>query len=935
MPGKNRLKKRQIEYLKAKGIFANAKKDDPFYADKLAISEALTAITEKFGVEEPLSPAVMKELAELYKDVLDKINDLTEKTEKYLDSYNGPYENRAPHKEILKQNEFLAQRLDKDLMAIEKAAAKNEEKTLNDIYETSRVNSNYDVLPDENRKASRGAQNSRIPVTLKDKTTGEEIEGFFTPDHVAMNNINLVKEAVAEAKKKWGKAADQFDSNIIESLYYEFDRAYPAMRITIMESAEELSLMPYEETYKLLTKKISSFDNKKEFVEMINTPEKMKIFLDLAKTTFLAENVHSINNRVGINIGSNINRRNSAMSEIAALLGRPNLIASSENVKINIDGKEMKGTFMKKAAGADRAREGIDSEFIRVGQESINDLQLKKTLADMQILDYICGNPDRHTGNMLYSHVRNADGSITIKTAQGIDNDSCLGTGDFDQITSLNAVRLENINVITKEMSENILSLTPSKLRQSLYGFKLSRDEVENAVGRLNKLQNKIIKDQKRYSEGYAEGYLIPNTIKVVDDKELDKLRTIEDLRLKRGEKNIFNRITAVANVEERINLVDKNAREAYIDTAYKATVEKLGKLNEIIEKINKDYKLTDKSPKYTEMKKNMEALKKMIVNFKGPIIGSKVDVSKGHVKSINQVREQMQKTIESVYDYREYKYNKKKGEEWRDAEPGHVITREERRFNHSTDALKLLSEQLETMNKLDEKLNIYNDIQDKKQVILDVGKKRDELYQNSETVKQQKKAYEDMVFQNHFSRSEFKTLQAFEQIGKAATPEDKAIAQVQFDMMLGFSVHGLRPEDKERFKQKISEHTGVEIKVSDEALLKKAVASHLVLSKNECQKINEKDRSFDEDKIVKNLASLDIKDPVRAVNVLLNNKAYDKFINSSKDLLNTHGCEVMPTVAIPNIAKTMILSNNLVDAVKREQRRQNEKNLENGQPKL
>lgn len=159
----------------------------------------------------------------------------------------------------------------------------------------------------------------------------------------------------------------------------------------------------------------------------IDTPKKLNIFLDLLATTCSAKNRLNINQGIGIRPNGNVNRRNAAMSRMAQLLGCPELIAHSENMKLQIDGKEMKGTFMREAKGEDLNKLTEHSPMLCSTEGSMNSLQLKKQLADLQILDYLCGNPDRHGGNLFYQYDRKKDGSVVMRSVCGIDNDSSFG----------------------------------------------------------------------------------------------------------------------------------------------------------------------------------------------------------------------------------------------------------------------------------------------------------------------------------------------------------------------------------------------------------------------------------------------------------------------------------------------------------------------------
>lgn len=117
---------------------------------------------------------------------------------------------------------------------------------------------------------------------------------------------------------------------------------------------------------------------------------------------------------------ANMSRRNVATSRIAELLGLENLVAKSRTVDIldQATGQTTRGNLMDQAEGKEYGEvenaiteNKIDSGFIR-------------DLTNLQVLDILCGQVDRHRNNMLYK----TDDQGTVIGVQGIDNDGAFGT---------------------------------------------------------------------------------------------------------------------------------------------------------------------------------------------------------------------------------------------------------------------------------------------------------------------------------------------------------------------------------------------------------------------------------------------------------------------------------------------------------------------------
>ena len=196
-------------------------------------------------------------------------------------------------------------------------------------------------------------------------------------------------------------------------------------------------------------------------------------------------------NHLGLEEGARLDNRNSAVSSVANLLGKPDLVANSTSMKcIDEDGKEIEGTFMDFAEGADLLGKGNEKLFAQVSDDNPFDGKLYVQLADMQVLDYICGNVDRWGMNMTYK-IDPKTGAIN--GVQGIDNDSSFGTNRPGLTGS--SFRLQGANhlgIITDSMASTVSSLTPEMLKFSLRGHGLSNEEINAACKRLGDLKQAV-----------------------------------------------------------------------------------------------------------------------------------------------------------------------------------------------------------------------------------------------------------------------------------------------------------------------------------------------------------------------------------------------------------------------------------------------------------
>ena len=252
-----------------------------------------------------------------------------------------------------------------------------------------------------------------------------------------------------------------------------------------------------------------------------------------------------IYSKAGIKNGSNITDRNCAMTRIANLLGVNDLIAESHPMTIlDVSDEENKlkkdGVFMATAKGISYKDVCKKEEYKDGFDHGLGFASVKKNIADMQILDYICGNIDRHLNNITYIF----DVSNTLVGIQGIDNDLSMGTidpGENKKISHLPC--LSNMFAISKSMADKVKDLTKESLEYVLKGLNLSNDEIEAAWKRTQNVKEKIKK----------EPYNTPNDfdyegLTVVDDLQWSEI-PIESLCTKlKVDVNLFDYIVDIPN---------------------------------------------------------------------------------------------------------------------------------------------------------------------------------------------------------------------------------------------------------------------------------------------------------------------------------------------------------------------------------------------------
>lgn len=203
----------------------------------------------------------------------------------------------------------------------------------------------------------------------------------------------------------------------------------------------------------------------------------------------------------------NLTNRNVATSRMADLLGAGDVIARSETVEMVEPGKATGrvGNLMQKAEGkaaaaiAERYKnKTASSDSGDISQKITGNLQ--RQLTNLQVLDYITGQIDRHTNNYF---IQEDESTGMLTGVTGIDNDFSFGDAfQLNNIIGQNGISIFNddgtfhIPHMDAAMADRILAVNKEQLF-FLLGDLLDPSAIENAWKRLAQVQTAIKKEKE------------------------------------------------------------------------------------------------------------------------------------------------------------------------------------------------------------------------------------------------------------------------------------------------------------------------------------------------------------------------------------------------------------------------------------------------------
>lgn len=231
---------------------------------------------------------------------------------------------------------------------------------------------------------------------------------------------------------------------------------------------------------------------------------------------------------LGLQEGQRFDHRNSAMTAVATLMGMNHMVAKSENMKfLDENGEEVEGTFMEFADGLDLHGKNGLKEFNKVSDDPFAPpCDALEQIADLQAFDYLCGNADRHGGNMSYY----VDENGKFTGIKAFDNDTSFGVIPIDKKKGLfRQAGLNDLKVITEPMAKKIAAMTPEMLKFTLRGRGLTEEEIQAGCQRLTELQGaireakqaKTIDDVKAADREHKLSIMKPEDLKNIHINEL------------------------------------------------------------------------------------------------------------------------------------------------------------------------------------------------------------------------------------------------------------------------------------------------------------------------------------------------------------------------------------------------------------------------------
>ena len=456
----------------------------------------------------------------IYGKLLENLKDLTDMTQQYFENSAGgkqPILTPEDYKKLIDSytalykscSEFLAD--DKNKTRMEKKriniikhlntcikkdvkelvnADKTKELTLSDVVKNARTK--VVDLGVKELKTEGGVLSNRIPLS-----TSTGVKGFFTKKEV-FSFKDICRDELEKHKtafpQKFQEALSEFefsDKNI-RFLVKDQKLEFP-YKESVLGNTDSPN---YSKLYFTLAKFLNNLNPKSsinEIEEMLESDIQFaEAAFNIVKTITGNMVKYIVNESACISDGARVDSKNSAMSDVAALMGMSSVLAKAIPMKIKVNGEEIEGTFMESVEGDDFDRSDKNSLLMQSDMESFNHPEGLRKIADLQILDYICGNIDRHFGNMLYQFEKQ-DGKVVLKGITGIDNDASFGVSNFEEIETpgVRLTALNDISVISQSCYETLKNISANTLKITL-ADKLRPEEVESACNRLSMLQNKI-----------------------------------------------------------------------------------------------------------------------------------------------------------------------------------------------------------------------------------------------------------------------------------------------------------------------------------------------------------------------------------------------------------------------------------------------------------
>jgi len=324
---------------------------------------------------------------------------------------------------------------------------------------------NIEIKKDAKLAKVGGNMSARQAIEYKDEK-GKTQKGLFT-SQVSLNDAQLELEYFREYKSKYPQYADFFN-------------AFEAR----VKRGEPLSL--------LVKNGLPGF-SKEDANYLLNDPEFGKFLSDFGQNLGKTKDT-TRNYAHGMKTGSEgtVELRNVALSNMAKLMGAEKLVADSRPMRLKQGNFIQEGIFMELAEGVDAFNVHPGDPITTYPKETYDSPQGLKALSDLQILDYICDNSDRHFANMLYQF-EEVDGKTVFSGIKGIDNDLSFGAVLHpDDHAEGTGCAFNDIKTISKEQADFVMSVTKEQIEAALDGCRISGPCIDAVMARVEHLREAI-----------------------------------------------------------------------------------------------------------------------------------------------------------------------------------------------------------------------------------------------------------------------------------------------------------------------------------------------------------------------------------------------------------------------------------------------------------
>jgi hypothetical protein len=509
-----------------------------------------------------------------------------------------------------------------------------------------------DVDRPDDIKTVGGAMSTRIPVRLKCEDGSIE-EGFFTESRVLEDYTKRMQRIKKETLEKYGENSAEY--SIAKAVCIEDARTmrhtYSPRVDQILALSDKNVVDEVAESPEAVNDVMAPFfvrldkDTQERLMDRSKPEESKalrKFFMNLThEAVDYAAVFYTQNSYAGIPAGERMDKRNTAMSTVADYLGMGSLIAGSRSFEIQIGEDKKQGTFQQKAGGTDINRITEDNEIVEIAKNykngdygAVDTSSFKRQLSDLMVLDYLCGNCDRHMANMLYQTGKDRSGRVVITGIKGIDNDMSFGKKtEASNISQEKMVNPEDMRIMRLTTAHRVLDLTPDKLDLMLGDMDFTKDEKEACHVRLKKLQDKLRSDMKIQTETNNNRIADGKIVVVPDDRfryypieELGETGKGKESSNYFGNAKLLPRLLYTdlvkhrkfAKQEDEIQYVDATAtsgslnfvdRDVRTDLDYDSTMSRLEGLGQSFDKLGSKW-FTKDTGHFQWMKRSLEQYK-------------------------------------------------------------------------------------------------------------------------------------------------------------------------------------------------------------------------------------------------------------------------------------------------------------------------------------